>query len=156
MFFPEGLYTLSARDQQVTWLDPGMYGEASGIPGPLYSNTIAGDGSVSQQVPEGRALILQHVLANFQPGPIAAPVQVSTLRRILVRPPNAGTTEVWLKEERNALAAGVALSLDWQGSLLVPPRWFVQAYAEYNGGVANELTLNIGGMLIPIGNVQRL
>jgi len=63
VFFPEGLFTLSQRDQQVTWLDPGMYG----FPG-LRSVAIAADGSVSQQVPDGRCLLLQSVVALFQRG----------------------------------------------------------------------------------------
>jgi len=153
MFFPEGLYTLSSRDSQVTWLDPALRGTPSGIfAGGLSSNTVAVDGSVSEAVPSGRALLLQHVNCIFQPtGGFA-----SSLRRILVRPPTAGSIEIWLDEQRSALAANVAAQAGWQGSLLIPSGWFVQGYGEFSGGAANELTLSYGGLYIPIGNIQRV
>lgn len=153
MFFPESLFLLSQRDAQVSWLDPANIGTPSGvfIP-PLSSNAVGTDGSVSWQVPQGRALILQHVHCFFQPGG----VQISSLRRILVRPAAAGTTEVWLHEERNSLAAGVGQELTWQGSIILPERWYVQGYGEFNGGVANELVLSFAGLYIPLGNIQRI
>lgn len=153
-FWPEGLYQLSARDRQVTWLDPLLDGPTGAtLVGPLRSVTIGTDGSVSRQVPDGRVLVLQSVVGYFAPGTAA---NANTLARLLIRPPTAGTLEVWLREQRQAAAAGFSTELAWQGSVIVPPQWFVQAYGEFDAGADNEIALNIAGILIPVGNVQRL
>lgn len=156
-FYPEALFELSGRDRQVTWLDPAFYGPVGAtLTGALRSVTIGTDGSVSQQVPDGRALLLQHVCAYFAPGTAA---NNCSLQRILVRPPTALTLEMWLREQRIEAAdvdAAQGYELTWQGSLIVPPLWFVQAYGEFSAGADNEVAINIAGMLIPVGNFARV
>lgn len=153
MLFPEALYELSARDRQVTWLDPGMFGFPQ-----LRSTAVGVNGSVSQQVPDGRVLLLFHACAFFDP----AAAGTSTLRRLLIRPPVALTQEIWLRESRDiqwpasSNPANQNYELTFSGSLAVPPLWFVQAYGEFSAAAGNEIALNIAGMLIPAGNIQRV
>jgi len=142
MFFPEYLYQLSSRDQQVTWLDP-LLTSGSTVGAGQAIHTIA--------VPNNRVLVLQHALLQATP----AALEFVGLMQLSLLPP-AGGFEMLLKGQDVNLAADVAGFLDWQGSLVLPPSWRIRALANYSGGGGSNTALNIGGILIPPGNLQRV
>jgi hypothetical protein len=144
VFFPESLVRLSARDDQVTWLDP------------LFTNVqISVANALAEPifiVPDPRALILTHMEAEFDPG---AGQNIVTAR-VWVAPPTASAPFANLRHSLNALAADVNLELTWDGQILIPPLWRVIATGIFNAGVAANLSrVTLAGMLIPVANVQR-
>jgi hypothetical protein len=146
MFFPEFLYRLSQRDQQVTWLDPVVSFQQDA--------QLAVNVSVTFTVPDARALVLQH--ASIVASPSGA--QTSTLREIVLRVPGVGTTNSgFLKREETTGAGGQDFFLDWQGSAIIPPQWRIIANGTFVGvATANTVNLTVLGILIPIGNIQRV
>lgn len=144
MFFPEALFLLSARDQQVTWIDPVI----TRIDLTLAALSV----NVVFTVPLGRVLILQHCESNADPGA----AQNVVLQQIHVQHPS-GAPQARLKRNDVPGAADATMHLDWQGSILVPERWEVRSVADFNALVAaNSTQLTVIGALIPIGNIQRL
>lgn len=143
MFFPELLYQLSARDQQVTWLDPLLLS--------LDASSAAVDVFAVRAVPQGSALVLQALSVFADPG--AGQNIVDQQLRIQ----DESGVSIVLKRDAAAAAANINRSIDWQGSILVPPNWLVVGFASFNAGVAaNAVELNLVGVLIPIGNIQRV
>lgn len=156
MFFPDALYTLSARDLQLTWLEP-----------VLFSTRVTAAGAFLQdryEVPTDRMLLLQHVglrlfpaatetIVVAQSGILLANAGVTTTPPAvrLVMSTGAGTAQ------QNA-AVAVQHWMSWQGSILVPPAWTVEAVGNFSPGAAatDVLELYVIGLLVPPGNVQRL
>jgi hypothetical protein len=146
VFFPEFLYQLSARDQQVTWLDPLIQDQAT--------TALLADISVDITVPDARILVLKNLTSQALPG---AAQNVSTFHLLSLVPPTPGTNSIELTLIRNALAVGVNSILTWTGDVLVPPGWRVRARAVFNAAAAaNTVGLDVVGILIPVGNIQRL
>jgi hypothetical protein len=147
MFFPEFLFQLSARDQQVTWLDP----FAGDIVDTAAAVSVTSTGFT---VPNARAFLLQSASAVANPGAAQAvtSIVVSVIR------PDPDTTGARLSERDSAAAAAnTSKTANWAGSILVPPGWRVIATANFDAGVAvNNLRLGIVGLFIPIGNIQRI
>jgi hypothetical protein len=145
MFFPESLYLLSSKDQQVTWLDPVYVRQVQ---------TVALASIVEDYtIPQGQVLLLQH--AGMQTAPGAA--QNNTGQALVVKPTVATQPQVILDQTLAALAAGVNGWFYWNGTILVPPTWSVRASATFNAGAAaNTVILFLVGMLIPVGNLQRV
>lgn len=144
MFFPEFLYQLSGRDQQVTWLDPSLQSSSDAAAALTVAEII--------QVPTGKVLLLQHVMNESSPG---AGQNITNMLIDLLPP--AGTFTVRLKSDDTDRAANTFFSLDWQGSIIVPPEWFIRAQSNFNAAVAvNTVALQVAGAIIPVGNIQRV
>jgi hypothetical protein len=142
-FFPESLFLLSDRDRQVTWLDPL-------ITSPESSQSLA-TFEVNYTVPEGRVLLLQsaHAVA------VGGGAQTCSEIGLAVRTTSLGTY-TYLNSDFET-AAGPDREVSWRGSVIVPERWLIIADAVFSAAaVANFLKLSIFGMLVPIGNIQRL
>lgn len=144
MFFPEFLYQLSGRDQQVTWLDPVLQR--------LDASGAAVNLTVSYQVPVDRVLLLSALALEVGPG--LAQNYTGAIARILG--PGA-STDSRLAGTLTPGAANQNAFIPWQGEVIVPPNWFVGANVDYNAAVAvNTMRLSIFGILVPVGNIQRL
>lgn len=142
MFFPEFLLKLSQRDEQVTWLDP--------VVQRVRVSAAAAQVFATFTVPEGRALALTHVGAGGTPG---AAQNLTNLRAYVARP-NTGVPII--------LANGIFNSavfdfISWQGQVLLPPGLIVELQADFSAGVAaNIAVLDLIGVIIPVGNIQRV
>ena len=145
MFAPEFLYKLSPRDEQVTWLDP------------LWQRTSQGTAAVSVSspaivVPDGRLFLLQHVFSFA----LGGGAQTTTYHELILQNPDL-VTDMYLDINPNTGVAGGSTLIRWDGSVWVPPRWRLFAKGTFSAGaVINTVTLTAHGVLIPIGNVQRV
>lgn len=147
MFFPELLYQLSARDQQVSWLDPSVSRITAGAAAPTVTANLL-------TVPAGLALILQALSVGLDPG--AAQSILNVAFRILPPAP-AAAPEVLISNEWFVLTANQNRAHNWQGSVLVPPGWRLACVGTFDAGAANNVVdASHMGILIPIGNVQRI
>lgn len=144
MFFPEFLYQLSARDQQVTWLDPQL--------GTVVTSTAATSVSSSLTVPDARLLVVTAL--NLE----AAPGLAQNITQMFLGFFNVATNVLAsLTEDLVAKGANAASSIDWQGEIVLPPGWGIRATGSFNAAAAaNQVILTVAGILIPIGNVQRV
>lgn len=143
MFFPEFLYKLSARDEQVTWLDP--------VTRRLSITNAAIFCGVDLLLPEGRALVLTQAICQTDPG---AGQNVVSMR-IYLQGPDQITHD--LVKSNTALAANLNGNLDWQGEVIVLPGWRLGLEGEFNAAVAANVTSgSFMGLSIPIGNIQRV
>lgn len=142
MFFPESLYLLSDRDLQVTWLDP-LFLQ---VPAASAATQV----TASYRVPEGRALLLQSGCIQLQAGA----GQTSLQAYLRAQPPTGGLESVIRGEYFTATANW---AINWAGSIIIPPNWDLVALGVFNAAAAvNNLTMYAQGMLIPVGNLQRL
>jgi len=145
VFFPEFLYQLSAKDQQVTWLDP----VTDIISATINQTTI----DLIFTVPDGRALILKALQIFAIPGA----GQTTSVRQLHVNRRAPDTSEIRLVRSDVVLGAGVAGNEDWQGEILLMPGWRLFGRAVFNALVnANTVNLSLAGILIPIANIQRI
>lgn len=146
MFVPELLYQLSERDQQVTWLDPVFVRV-----GPTVSAATQITETV-YTVPSDRALCLQNFNVILDPG------AAQTVRRAnLAALPTTGTLQVVIRAEEWADAINEERVLHWAGSIIVPANWRLQTFSAYDAAAAgNSQDTTIIGVLIPIGNIQRV
>jgi hypothetical protein len=143
-FFPEYLYQLSGRDEQVTWLDP-LFNLQAG------TGTTATVDTTDIVVPTGRALLLQ--AANVE----ATITGVEALQVLRIRLITPGTPFVFPLAIQFELAATGSDALNWSGSVIVPPGWSLDGFAQKSGAVSSILVqFTISGLLIPIGNIQRV
>lgn len=142
MIFPESLYLLSPRDQEVTWLDP-----------------VAARGTLNQAatsvtislftVPQGRYLVLSQASAIAQPG-AAQNVDQFQIDYLHL------TDFYVIAIDNTAKAANIRASLNWNGQILIPPAATVRVVGSFNAAVAaNTVGLWINGILIPAANIQR-
>lgn len=142
MFFPEFLYQLSARDQQITWLDPVI----RNLDVSVAAVVVNADAFLAND----RALILTNAVVNA----FAGAAQTSDNTSLFLIPPGSSIS-IGLRGERPAAAANVILN--WVGQVLVPPGWTLRGAAAFNAGVAaNRVVFDFAGMLIPVGNIQRV
>lgn len=146
MFFPESLYLLSSRDQQVTWLDPVFNRQT------LTSNS-AGISTPNYTVPESRALILQNVSSFGTPG---AATQCTSLD-MRAQGPDGQDMTISIGFPSAAPPVLQSLVWNWNGSLLIPPRWNIYTRASFTGAAAaNTAAQTLIGVLIPVANIQRV
>jgi hypothetical protein len=144
VFFPEFLYQLLGRDQQIDWLQVEIAfkttaAAAAFIETPIYI------------VPPERHLILQLATVRV----FAGAAQTSTRFEVLGRAPGgAAATARFLARDY----AAVQTRFDELAcSIVVPNRWQIVASGFFNAGVAvNTLDLTLFGMLIPAGNISRI
>jgi hypothetical protein len=104
-------------------------------------------------VPIGKILLLTN-LAVFSS--VAGDSFNGTFADIIAPPFALSTYRVRLAQERSA-AAQTTASLNWQGSIVIPPEWTLRVVVTKAGAV--ELaTVDCGtiGMLLPAANVQRV
>jgi hypothetical protein len=143
MFFPESLYLLSARDQQVSWLEPVFFREE-------VLDTQVGL-EIQYQVPQGRCLLLQTAVGDGAAGA----AQTCDNLQVLARPPTANVqTYLAVSWYGGALQGRM---VNFSGSVIVPELWIVMAQANFSAAAnANFVHLSISGLLIPIGNVVRV
>lgn len=140
MFFPTELMRFSLRDVGGELLEPFITDSVLSAAAAQVNSDL--------QVTVGFSLLLQSVVASFQPGA----AQNFTVVSVGLVPPD-GTNFVELNLNRTAGAANVSGVLTWSGSVLVPPRWIIRASGAYNAGVANNITrLDAVGMLVPVAN----
>lgn len=145
MFFPEFLFKISQRDQQVTWLDP--FFSADGL------NLANVSVSAASIVPEGRALVLTHAFGRFTPGA----GQNFTVLQLFYDKGSGILPAMPLKESRTAGAANAIGLLDWQGQVVLTPGNRIVVTGTFNAGAAvNAVEVRAAGMLLPIGNIQRV
>lgn len=143
MFFPESLYLLSQRDQQVTWLEPVIQRSTSTSAAVSISHAFA--------VPEGRALLLQHAHVRA----IGGAAQLNTVRSLYLDRP--GAPEVYLDRSLTAGPVAGEAFLEWQGSVLLPAGWRVTTSSTFDAAAnPNSLYTSLAGLMIPIGNIARL
>jgi len=143
-FFPEFLFQLSSRDQQVTWLDP--FSQRI-----IVSALSLGVEADAARVPLGKVLLLQSVAAQADPG--AGQLVNSVV--ISLRPqPNGPPVNL---AAIGSTAVDLLQFLNWSGSIIVPSEWLITANSSFNAAVAaNQTVLDVIGMLIPVGNIQRV
>lgn len=143
MFFPESLYTLSQRDLQVTWLEPFW----------RAATQFLAQGTIFSQfaVPIDRVLLLQHAYLTAVP---TGGQNISELElNVFITP---GGTEFQL-DKLGVQAANARAKLNWQGSIVVPSAYILEAKAVFNAGaLGNELECSFIGMLIPNANLARV
>jgi len=146
VLFPEALFLLSARDQQVTWLDPVLLDvEQTGL-------LVASVDQLLLTVPPDRALLLYNIALRSAPGA----AQFVTDSLITVSPSTTGVA-VRVVGDTTDYAANVVSFLNWQGTMLIPPTWRIFANMRWNAGAAaNSWRVGLHGLLIPAGNIQRL
>lgn len=143
MIFPEYLYQLSKRDLQVTWLDPALRS--------VVTSVAAANVTSDFTIDNGRILVLTHVHGFVIPG---GGQNVTLLSLLIVDP---GGTLIRLVTDDTNQAADFRAESTWQGELIIPPGWTIRATADFNAALAaNRVDLSLGGILIPVGNVQRL
>lgn len=152
MFFPESLYQLSARDLQVSWLDPVFFREESSV--------AAVSHEITYTVPQGRALLLQNLVADAAAGA----AQTCSDMQTMARPPTTNQQFYIAVNWYNggggfpvSAAAPQQRAVNWAGQLLVPELWRVSIQANFSAAAnPNFCHLSVIGLLIPIANVQRV
>ena len=143
-FFPELLYQLSARDQQVSWLDP--------IVRTVSSSALSVTINARLQVPIGQVLLLQSAVSQLTPG-----AAQSILNNAITIIDPTISIAIALAVDLVAGPANVAKGLNWSGSIIVPPQWFIASTGSFSAAaVANVGQIDAVGLLIPVGNVQRV
>jgi hypothetical protein len=145
VFFPEFLYQLNARDQQITWLDPLALQIATSVGGATVVGNI---------VPSlDRVMILQAMCGDSNPG--AAQTLDTTFLQLI---PPGGTPAFSIAGfDFSTLPSGNDQFVNWVGSMMVPPGWTLRMTSIFNAAVAaNVISFNVFGILIPVGNIQRL
>lgn len=96
-------------------------------------------------------LILQNVHAEAQPGAGQACTELAIIARAGSMPNRRLTASTF------AAAAGIKQHVNWSGSIIVPPRGLVLATGTFDAGVlGNNVLLDVIGILIPVGNIQRV
>lgn len=144
-FWPEALYELSARDRQVTWLEP-----------VIFRGNETGDnfGSVIYTVPDGRLLLLQNAYLQVWPD---VGNQVTDWK-ILIGAPGPSFQETYLRASQGVtFAINLVLNEYWSGSVVVPEKWSVRGIGVFSGAaVGDYVDFSMHGLLVPIGNVQRV
>lgn len=141
MRFPSWLYKLAAQDEGSQQLEACWREGTSGI----GSATV---GLAIYEVPGDKCLILTNVACTFTPG-----AGQNVLRRRVMADPPAGNVRFNILDEEADGAADVSMSSNWQGEVVIPPRWKVRVEGQYNlGAVANTTNGEIFGYLIPRGS----
>lgn len=142
MLFPELLYVLSPRDENVTWLDPIIF-RLSAL------QAIQQLDAVGDVVPEGKALLLHN--ASVQ-GVAAGGQTVVWMDLNIERPP-----ATILYPLANKISTVQFDGLNLGTGLLIPPGWRIRGRINFNSGLAaNQVILTYFGVLIPIANIQRV
>lgn len=144
MFPPELLYQLSARDQQVTWLDP-IFDRGD------VTTAAVSVAATLHTVPDGRVLVVHSVHAEARPGAAQACTELAIVARA------AGMPNRRLAASFFTVTANLPRSVDWSGSILLPPDGVIIAVGTFDAGVAgNNVLGDVMGVLIPVGNIQRV
>ena len=143
-FWPEALYQLAARDHQITWLDPVLF----------HTFTAAAATTVEAKftVPAGRMLLLQSATVEA----VSGAAQTVSYLAVVAIPPVGGVPFVALAGEWTT-GAPAKRFVNWSGSVVIAPGWIIDGTADYSAGAAANTTgLAIAGLLIPVGNIQRI
>lgn len=148
--FPEFLFQLSARDQQVSWLDP--------VANVISVSQTAVELTATYTVPNDRVLLLEYVTAFLRP---FSTQNIAIDTGIFVAPPLAAVSGTivlrWLTQRTVALGAGVRDFQFADPHIIVPASWRVMCKASFNAGASlNDLVFSVFGTLIPLGNIQRI
>jgi len=148
--FPELLYRLQPgeEDRGMEWLTPHFA---------IASQSTAGTSvEAFADMPNDRYFLLQSAAALADPGA----GQIVTRLNIQLQREFISITSIAAVLAYHGGVSGVAdrdHGLAWSGSLLVPPRYRILANANFNAGaVANLVLLDIAGLFIPVGNIQRV
>lgn len=142
MRFPEWLYRLlpgDAGSQQlgVIWREAETSQVATTVGTTIYA------------VPSDKCLVLTNSTMRFRP----LDAGTTTNRRRLLADPPSGTTRYNIFDEEAGGAAGVVLSNNWQGEVVIPGGWKVRVEADFGaaGVLGNEVGAELHGYLIPRG-----
>lgn len=145
----EFLYELTPRDMQQSWLDPVIV-TANGL-------SAASVVLATYEVPVGRCLLLRSSVVNADGGG-AQTVDRVTLELL---PPDESVIAVAISEKITTnvgnAAAKISMNTEWSGEIVVPQEWTLRARGNFSAAVsANSIELHVVGLLIPIGNIQRI
>lgn len=145
--FPELLFRLRPGEEvePMQWLSP-LFSELQTI---LASVQVAAPSFI---VPTDRSLLLETFSIDATPG---AAQNVTGIFLEFITPALLATFVI--SQDRTAGAANVSKILQATGvGLLIPAGRIIRARATFNAGAAaNVITQELGGLLLPIGNVQR-
>ena len=139
--FPPQLYLLRPGEQvPYEWLDPFTESRINSASQNLLATAF--------DVPAEKVLFLFSANTESDPGGNIA----SNIFIALVNPNITGTVRL-----KFFPVGGTAqhIILDWQGFVVVPPNWKVQAQSNFSGSLGNSIRLDICGLLIPLGNFLR-
>lgn len=147
-FFPEKLYNASSRDLTSLPLTPLFH--------------LASDLQIASQlrplftVPADAVLVLQSAHLVAFPSAVVAVQDLVILIRTIVQDLAGDFT--LSGDTQPGGGNGISRSIQWSGSILVPPRWRVMGIANFTPTpVVNvEAELAIAGILLPVGNIPRV
>lgn len=129
MLFPEFLYQLSGRDQQVTWLDPRLIVNSG-------NGLALAVSAIAFTVPDNQVLIMTSFVGRADPGAGQACTRLIGLFRDL-----SGNL-VPFTEAHFAVAADLNRDVLYQGQILVPPRVEIQVLGDFDAAVNNNNVLD--------------
>lgn len=145
----EFLYELTPRDMQQSWLDPVIVTTNGLVAASVVFTTY--------EIPIGRCLLLRSCVANADGG------GAQTVDRVTLElfPPDESVVAIAISEKITTnvgnAAAKISMNTEWSGEILVPQEWTLRARGNYSAAVAaNSIELHVIGLLIPIGNIQRI
>lgn len=147
MIFPEQLYRLLASDEQVRWLDPFMEAETLQQAAVLITTPQI-------VVPARRALIIYSVEGRADPDPVA----IANFVQVDIFTASGGASHPLLSNAIPEAVAGRDKHLEFHGGPLVLSAGMrIQTQAVFSAAAAaNRALVRVYGLLIPLGNVERL
>ena len=147
MFFPEQLYLLSQKDQQVSWLEPLVLRDSFTDVGDPITRLL-------YRVPQGRVLLLQNLAARADAG---AAQNILNLTFDAVPLWSANPIIIKSGDARQSALGTPNAAIDWSGSILIPAQYTLRLTADWSAAaVANSLDIGVMGLLIPQGNLQTI
>lgn len=144
----EQLYRLSARDEQLSWLQPVILGQLQGA-----ASTAVGAGWT---IPKSALVVAKKIFVRAIP----AAGQRALLVQALLSPPEPSTAFVLLGSKDVSNIPTVALQHDLTvelGDMYISENWRITGQVLYDAGVGfNQLNVSFTGVQIPNGNVDRV
>lgn len=143
--FPDFIYRLTPRDEQVTPLESVTYYHTES----LVSTYVDIDESLgAYRVPAGKILLVNTLAVDFSAG---AAQNLDSYKIYLKN--SSATNDATLTGHSRILTGRYGTQGHMFGSIIVPSEWYICAVALFSAGAAaNQITLGMTGTLIPRGN----